>query len=139
MNVTVEEKHPELRGLIALGKERGYLLYDEMLSNPLYAILPVSAALDMIMALFVYIRYIFPGTETFMSWLFTFIPAWAYLPLLAIKVVTWAAMNEIVTFILAPMFQLTDNSKALAKMVMTMSSYLLWVEPSVNILQEFHL
>ena len=30
MNVTVEEKHPELRGLIALGKERGYLLYDEI-------------------------------------------------------------------------------------------------------------
>jgi len=28
--VTVEEKHPELRGLIALGKERGYLLYDEI-------------------------------------------------------------------------------------------------------------
>ncbi|MBK8594264.1 MAG: RNA polymerase sigma factor RpoD [Holophagales bacterium] len=30
MNVTVEEKHPELRGLIAMGKERGYLLYDEI-------------------------------------------------------------------------------------------------------------
>jgi RNA polymerase primary sigma factor len=30
VNVTVEEKHPELRGLIALGKERGYLLYDEI-------------------------------------------------------------------------------------------------------------
>ena len=30
MTVTVEEKHPELRGLIALGKERGYLLYDEI-------------------------------------------------------------------------------------------------------------
>ncbi|MBP7677991.1 MAG: RNA polymerase sigma factor RpoD [Thermoanaerobaculia bacterium] len=29
-DVTVEEKHPELRGLIALGKERGYLLYDEI-------------------------------------------------------------------------------------------------------------
>ncbi len=28
--MTVEEKHPELRGLIALGKERGYLLYDEI-------------------------------------------------------------------------------------------------------------
>ena len=26
----MEEKHPELRGLIALGKERGYLLYDEI-------------------------------------------------------------------------------------------------------------
>jgi RNA polymerase primary sigma factor len=30
VNVTVEEKHPELRGLIAMGKERGYLLYDEI-------------------------------------------------------------------------------------------------------------
>jgi len=28
--VTVEEKHPEVRTLIALGKERGYLLYDEI-------------------------------------------------------------------------------------------------------------
>ena len=33
--MTVEEKHPELRGLIALGKERGYLLYDEI-----YEVLP---------------------------------------------------------------------------------------------------
>ena len=29
-SVTVEEKHPEVRTLIALGKERGYLLYDEI-------------------------------------------------------------------------------------------------------------
>jgi RNA polymerase primary sigma factor len=28
--VTVEEKHPEVRALINLGKERGYLLYDEI-------------------------------------------------------------------------------------------------------------
>jgi len=28
--VTVEEKHPEVRSLITLGKERGYLLYDEI-------------------------------------------------------------------------------------------------------------
>jgi RNA polymerase primary sigma factor len=28
--VTVEEKHPEVRTLITLGKERGYLLYDEI-------------------------------------------------------------------------------------------------------------
>ncbi|HQR67906.1 MAG TPA: RNA polymerase sigma factor RpoD [Thermoanaerobaculia bacterium] len=28
--MTVEEKHPEVRTLIALGKERGYLLYDEI-------------------------------------------------------------------------------------------------------------
>ena len=28
--VTVEEKHPEVRTLINLGKERGYLLYDEI-------------------------------------------------------------------------------------------------------------
>jgi RNA polymerase primary sigma factor len=28
--VTVEEKHPEVRALISLGKERGYLLYDEI-------------------------------------------------------------------------------------------------------------
>ncbi len=28
--MTVEERHPELRALIALGKERGYLLYDEI-------------------------------------------------------------------------------------------------------------
>jgi RNA polymerase primary sigma factor len=28
--VTVEEKHPEVRSLISLGKERGYLLYDEI-------------------------------------------------------------------------------------------------------------
>ncbi|MGE5344481.1 MAG: RNA polymerase sigma factor RpoD [Acidithiobacillales bacterium] len=28
--MTVEEKHPEVRSLIALGKERGYLLYDEI-------------------------------------------------------------------------------------------------------------
>jgi RNA polymerase primary sigma factor len=29
-SVTVEEKHPEVRTLINLGKERGYLLYDEI-------------------------------------------------------------------------------------------------------------
>ena len=29
-SVTVEEKHPEVRTLITLGKERGYLLYDEI-------------------------------------------------------------------------------------------------------------
>ena len=28
--MTVEEKHPEVRTLINLGKERGYLLYDEI-------------------------------------------------------------------------------------------------------------
>ena len=28
--MTVEEKHPEVRSLITLGKERGYLLYDEI-------------------------------------------------------------------------------------------------------------
>ncbi len=28
--MTVEEKHPEVRSLISLGKERGYLLYDEI-------------------------------------------------------------------------------------------------------------
>lgn len=117
----------------------GYLLYDEMASNPLYAILPIAAILDLIMGLFIYVRYLIPQTEGFMSWLFTAIPWWAYIPLLAIKVLTWAGMNEIVTFIMVPIFQLSDNSTALAKMVMTVVSYLLWIEPSVNILQEFHL
>jgi len=31
--VTVEERFPEVRSLIALGKERGYLLYDEIFQN----------------------------------------------------------------------------------------------------------
>ena len=31
--MTVEERFPEVRSLIALGKERGYLLYDEIFQN----------------------------------------------------------------------------------------------------------
>ncbi|MBL8114172.1 MAG: sigma-70 family RNA polymerase sigma factor, partial [Acidobacteria bacterium] len=31
--MTVEEKHPEVRNLITVGKERGYLLYDEIYQN----------------------------------------------------------------------------------------------------------
>ena len=49
--MTVEERFPEVRSLIALGKERGYLLYDEIFQNLPEELTGASEDLDEVFAL----------------------------------------------------------------------------------------